>query len=637
MAFSNDGRWLASGSLDSKAKIWDIATGVCVQTLDHPGQVFAVAFSTDGSCLASGSIDHKIRLWEAASGTFREMRVIHTKGKSTRALVFSPNGKWLASWSCESDVEMHDAKTGNFVYRFAVRRQPKMSLSFSTDSQYILTGNYYPFILKIEDHSWVQWYHTIQGHLLGYAPSPEGKWVGHVYGTGGHWIWTISKEKCTQVLEMFREDGLFQPDPEWQRELRPSAISNDCKQIATCTMSPFQLVVVDVETRPSAFTNPRIHRGHWDSLPESMAWSADSRWLAVGSTPGQITIWDPKAIRSDSKAQETHTNMHAMAFTADHQSFACGLENGIIKIQSVADPGMGLHTLEGHSSLVTAIVFSSNGNMLATRCASLIKIWNIESTGQCLCTIKTGLNDARPWAMAFSADESIFAFNQGMDKLNLHNLTGQSMYTLKMDRTLDAMFLIESLAFSPDGLSLAAGKGPVVQIWDLRSKGAHMLISEAWEFPRRCNGKGTVVFSNNGKLLAHHANPSGMIYIWQMPEEICILKLSTKRNIRQLSFGRDGRSLITEYGRFVPEYWPSDIDMQANSEDVPDVPFAIQGYGVGFDDVWLTKDGKRFVWLPPEHRPSSENEKPIFTADSVVATLNSSSQLSMYYFDHGQN
>jgi WD40 repeat protein len=111
VAFSPDGRWLASGYRDKTVKLWDTASGNLIRSLEgHQSAVNSVAFSPDGRWLASGSADKTVKLWDPSSGKL--VRSLESHRSSVLSVAFSPDGRWLASGSSDNTVKLWEVETG---------------------------------------------------------------------------------------------------------------------------------------------------------------------------------------------------------------------------------------------------------------------------------------------------------------------------------------------------------------------------------------------------------------------------------------------------------------------------------------------------------------------------------------------
>jgi WD40 repeat protein len=105
VAASPDGRWFASASADRTVKVWDAATGKRVRTLPgHTGGVQAVQFSPGGDLFASAGSDGTIRVWKLPG--WRELRPLRGHTAAVRGLAFGPGGELLASGSDDWTVRV---------------------------------------------------------------------------------------------------------------------------------------------------------------------------------------------------------------------------------------------------------------------------------------------------------------------------------------------------------------------------------------------------------------------------------------------------------------------------------------------------------------------------------------------------
>jgi WD40 repeat protein len=106
---------------DQTIRVWDTATGTCVQTLtEHTGIVRSIAYTADGQMLVSGSGDRMIKLWDVS--TQKSLRSIEGHTNQIHSVAVSPKHPILASGDEDGLIKLWDIRSGDCLQSLTASR-----------------------------------------------------------------------------------------------------------------------------------------------------------------------------------------------------------------------------------------------------------------------------------------------------------------------------------------------------------------------------------------------------------------------------------------------------------------------------------------------------------------------------------
>jgi WD40 repeat protein len=529
LAFSPDGKVLASGGLDKRIHLLDAATGkVQGQLRGHKQPITSVAFSPKADVLASASGDKMVRLWEVATG--KELRQLSGHEDEVKAIAFSPDGKTLVSAGDDQVIVLWDVDSGKEHQRLRGHHWSVSSVAFSPDGKTLASGEYSSTTILWEAATG-KILHRLEAPRPTYslAFSPDSKTLASGHADGAVRTWEMSTGKRlhpdfdqpgfdSEVTFLYGDKTLFTQGDSGAFRWEAATGKKLGSLVYGGTLSPDHrfLAWTDKDeaihlTEAATGKDVRRFQGNGGDV-FSIVITPNGKVLASQDIDNRtIRTWEMETGKELRRFTEGLDDLALWSFGSGGKTFLLGGGDGRFHVRD-ADTGKELSRIQFADSYSFnlspngRLTLAPNGRLLAQigqspgkNCPDTIILWDLP-TGKQVRQL--------PW----QEDEDTSKGDGG------------------------------PLAFTPDGKALTSLAGP---------KGNAVSLLELATGKERCRFEGHgdwvsgAIFSSDGRLLATRSYDL-TLRVWEAATGKELRRLKGHQGlIRSISFSSDGRALAS--------------------------------------------------------------------------------------------
>jgi len=530
LAFSSDGRILASASRDGTVKLWKVDINNnsinLQQTLKnaHDNGVNTVAFSSDGKRIATGGRDNTVRLWKQNSkGEFVSDKILSNQFEDfVWSLAWSPDEKKIAIASRDSTVKLwnlENNRLSTFCSSSDCEKEPKshkdrvMSVSFSSSGELVASASLDNTVKlwKLDSKLEARLITTLEGHsngVYGVSFSPDCKTIVSAGADITIRLWQLDRMdnnssddcKASTVHKGQLGNGVITTLNSHTDKVRKVVVSPNGKGteqiIATASYDN------TVKLWKPDGTLIETLKGHAKKV-NSLAFSPDGDIIATVSDDKTVKLWnrDGNLIRTISNFND---HLLDISFSQDGQKLAVGLKDNTIviinkngnKIQEIKSHGEG--NQDGHKDWIRAVDWSSDGQMIASASDdNTVKLWEFKNNEFVYKQTLVSNKGHNSWVfdVKFSPDGNKIASTGNDKKVILWKKDNEGNFSIQKElKGHDDE--VNGVSFSPNGTQIATVSGDkTVRLWDTDSDKEPKIITGHNEELY------SVSFSGNGNYL----------------------------------------------------------------------------------------------------------------------------------------